>query len=100
MDHSSHPLPTLFQFTPSDLPCRYAPTPALYPFLLCSPKTHTASPEEPPSALELGEDIHHLALVYGQETAVRGHVVLKGHSHGDGVWRRNIEGSEGTPHTG
>lgn len=59
--------------------------PVPYPFLFYSPKTHTASPEEPTPALQLGEDIHNLAPVYGQETAVGRYVVLKGHSHGDGV---------------
>lgn len=54
-------------------------------------KTHTASPEEPSTALQLGEDIHHLAPVYVQEAAIRGHVVLKGHSHGDRIWRRRRE---------
>lgn len=56
-----------------------------FPLIL---KTHTASPEEPSTALQLGEDIHHLAPVYIQEAAIRGHVVLKGHSHGDRIWRR------------
>lgn len=94
VDHNTPSLlPNYFSPSPQIFPLGgklgYTPTPAPHPFLFCSPKTHAASPEEPPSALQLGEDVHNLAPVYGQETAVGGHVVLKGHGHGDGVWGRN-----------